>query len=493
MADRSLTGNSNPTGHRTMHDKQQKDLQTLLTTFGAAGLGEGDTSAGANTLAAMLVTLANLARPGSEIMTEEGHLIPVGCDLLATGPLVADMVINGVVAPVSRSQDNLLAQLGRLMEDDRTEAGRNERNLPRRWELSKGPKSSAGEHAMSRLMTGDPDIGPLVGTDEDDWVEAVTRPPSQRPGDLVRRPRSFIAAPTPRLLEGLLADAHLGQALVVIGLDRAADATGFGELCPALMDGLLPAGPSGQTVRGRLLVTDRGGVLPGAAGGDKTGWLARLLPLVGGDAGPDFPPPLAGDSNTVSLPDLDARYRHAVRLLFANRLNSRDPQPVIYGCDLSELQSRWMSFLADMERNLPGITGTARRLPASLLFGIQRLVGAAGTPEGFRYYRGGVEALARHLVCRAANARTATLRAAELAKRQSQIERIFWKLKAAQGRIQTRSIYHNLRRLSAADCREGLKWMEAARLACRVEADTWELVEGARLDFDQCTVPLLGA
>ena len=493
LADSAPAGNSRPTNHGTMTSREQKHLQQLLTTFDAAGLGEGDLDAGANLLAAMAITLANLAGPGSGLRTKEGRLIPVGCNLLASGPLVTSMILDEVVTPVGRCQDNLLAQLSQLVEDDKAEEARGERNLPRRWELSKGAEASSGENAVFRLMINGPDAERLIGSEEDDWVEAVTRAPSQRPGDLIRRPRCYIAAPTPRLLEGQLSDAHLGQALVVIGLDRATDATAFGDLCPALMDGLLPAGPSGQTVRGRLLVTDSSGVLQGAATvtGDKANWLERLLPLVDGGAGPDFPQPPAEGGRIVRLPDLTGRFEHAVRLLFANRLNSHEPQPDEY--DLSKLQPRWMSFLSDMERSLPGITGTARRLLASLLFGLRRLVGAAKAPEGFKYYCDGVEALARHLVCRAANARTATLRAAELAERQSQIERIFWKLKAAQGRIQTRAIYRNVRQLSAADCRESLEWMEAARLACRVEADTWELIEGARLDFDQCTVPLLGA
>ena len=35
--------------------------------------------------------------------------------------------------------------------------------------------------------------------------------------------------------------------------------------------------------------------------------------------------------------------------------------------------------------------------------------------------------------------------------------------------------------------------MEKAGLAYRVDGDTWELVEGAVLDFDRCDVPLLEA
>ena len=136
-----------------MTDHEQDDLRIFLATFGAADLGEGDINAGANTSAAMLVTLADLARPGSGLLTKEGRLVPVGCNLLASGPLVSSILLDEVITPVGRCQDTLLAQLGRLLEDDEAEAERSERNLPRRWELSKRSKASPGENALFGLMT----------------------------------------------------------------------------------------------------------------------------------------------------------------------------------------------------------------------------------------------------------------------------------------------------------------------------------------------------
>jgi hypothetical protein len=101
-----------------MKSESDQHLSDLLTTFDATGLGEGDPVAGLNLLAAMAVSLANLSRPGSGIMTKEGRLVPAGCNLLASGSLVTSLVLDGVVTPVSRCQANLLAQLARLLEDD---------------------------------------------------------------------------------------------------------------------------------------------------------------------------------------------------------------------------------------------------------------------------------------------------------------------------------------------------------------------------------------
>lgn len=53
-------------------------LENLLTRFGVENLGEGDTVAGANLLAAMACSVANIQRPGSGFMTGDGETIAVG-------------------------------------------------------------------------------------------------------------------------------------------------------------------------------------------------------------------------------------------------------------------------------------------------------------------------------------------------------------------------------------------------------------------------------
>ena len=80
-----------------------------------------------------------------------------------------------------------------------------------------------------------------------------------------------------------------------------------------------------------------------------------------------------------------------------------------------------------------------------------------------------------------ANARTMMMHAGELAQRQSQIERVFWKLE--QGPTEARSIYRNLNGINAGECHECLRWMEETGISRRI-GDQWALVEGARLNFN---------
>ena len=466
-----------------MTETESKHLRHLLTAFDARALGEGDETTGTNLLAAMAITLANLAYPGSGIRTTDGRLIPVGCNLLAAGARTTNMVLDDVVGPVGRCQNNLLGQLARLLKADKAEGERTLRNLPRNWILSKGQTGNAGENALFQLMVGGGEQVPLVGTREDQWVNVVGSAPSEHFGDLVGRPRAFIAAPTLVLLDRQLAGVHRGQALVTIGLSRAADAAKFGKVCPALMDGLMPAGPFGDTVTGRLLVTVPASELSNSAtaGGDETAWLARLLWLVDGSHGPELMPQQGGDGKIVRLANLTARFEYAVRRIFAKRLNSQKPEPMIDESDFAPHQARWMKFLADMEKNVPDISGMARSLFASLLFGLSRLVHAAETPEGFKYYMAGIEGLARHLIHRMANARSAILFSSENATKLRYKHKIYSKL--AAGPQDTRAIYRRAR-LPASDCEDLLAELEADKCVKRCGRQ-WERVEDATLPGDQ--------
>ena len=450
-------------------------LRQLLTAFDARALGEGDEVAGLNVLAAMAIILANIARPGSGICTPDGQLIRVGCNLLASGPLVTNMILDEVVTPVACCQNNLLAQLTRLLKAEKQQS---RKPSPDRT-MSEGDPSNPGENCLFQLMTAEGRVNPQIDSRRDQWLQVVSCAPSEHLGDLVQRPRSFIAAATPSLLEKQLSGIHSGQALVTIGLNCAADAGRFGDLCPALMDGMIPAGPSTETVKGKLLVIDRCDALSEAAKAtdDKTAWLARLLWLVEGSAGPDLPRQQTGDGSIVRLPQLTARFEHAAGLILADRLDSHRPEPVIDKYDFAQIQTRWMTFLSGMEKSLPGISGTARHLLASLLFGLNRLVQAARTPKDFKYYIEGIEAFARFLIRRMANARAAILISDQQAWRLRYKRKILAKL--PEGGLDDRSIYRLLH-MAADNCRELLAELEADNFVKR-RGNKWERIEGMTL------------
>jgi hypothetical protein len=359
-----------------------------------------------------------------------------------------------VVTPVGRCQDNLLGQLTRLLKNDAAEGNK---PTPRQWFLSKG-QPNQGEKALLQIMTRDQDFPPLFGSVQDEWKQVLSEPPSPRVEDLVRRPRVFVTAHTRSHLEKLLPDAHQGEALVAIGLSRAADATRLDDLCPPLMDGMFPGGPAGELVRGRLLVTDQGGILREVAASTdaKHSWLGRLVWLVEGDAGPEAPP--AGKTDgLIRLSGVTHRFEEAVRSTLARRLNADEPQPIIYNQNLSPYQARWMEFLRDKESSLPGIRGIARSLFPSLVFGLARLT-ATGVPKGFQYHLEGIEAFARFLIERMEAARNEMLWSPEQARRLRLKESMLEKL--ADGPQDTRALTRRFHSIPFSLCKELLSELE---------------------------------
>jgi hypothetical protein len=136
-----------------MSPKEAKSLCHVLTMFNAIDLGEGDSVVGINQLTAMAITLANLAQPGSGIMTQAGRLIPVGSSLLVSGASSSGLILSETVPPIRRSQDNLLAHLERLLKDD---AAEEQKGGPRKWSLSENTRENTAEMLLFQLLSPDP-------------------------------------------------------------------------------------------------------------------------------------------------------------------------------------------------------------------------------------------------------------------------------------------------------------------------------------------------
>ena len=445
-------------------------LNHFLSSFGATSLGEGDPVAGANLLATMACTLANIARPGSGVVTEEGRRMRVGTSLLVSGPLSSSLVADDLITELRIRQNNLTDHLRRLFADKLEDAGK--KGMKTR-EFPAGPRTNESENALLDLQQVEP---LLWSTIEEAWAEVVIDPPNPRIEDLAAQPKIIVTASGPAELERQLVGLHLGHPLVLLGL-RHAKGGRLGELCTALMDGHLPSGLSGGTTKGNLLITDPARVLHEVAktNDNRTAWLGRLVWLPDGTAGPE-PPESSGSKPPVHLDEIAPRFGTALSRAFAKRLNNHSPQPVVHESNLTKAQVRWVTFLKGMEDRLPGISGTARRLLATLAFGLSEIVNAIKAPAGFDYYIAGTEAFARFLVHRMANARAAILWSAEDAQKQQLKTKILYKINGDP--LLPRDIYHNIRGLPANQCRELLLELEAEELATRI-GDRWQHLNAA--------------
>ena len=441
-----------------MSSNEAKALKNLLTSFNATWLGEGDINAGTNLLVAKAATLANLSRVGSGIQVPGLSRMRGGCSLLVSGSLSASLVMDDVVTEVAIRQNVLTAQLRRLIGDKMAEADKKGQTAA---EFPGGPEANFSENALLRLEQRDSLI-PLEP--EEQWTEVLGFPPNPRIDDLAARPKMLVTSKGPRDLEKQLSALHGGRPLVAIGLNEPADASAYADICAALLNGLLPVGEGGETAMGHLLVNDPGCVLERIAptAGRKAAWLGRMPWLVDGDAGPDAVEKVP-DEGRLREGNMGGRFGEALTNVLVKRLNNHNPGTEVREFDLTDAQIRWVTFLKKMQGRLPGITGTARGLLATLAFGLIELANAPKckrlpvTPEG-------VEALGRWVIERMANARAAMVATAEREWRLHLAQRILFML--SEGSRQKRDIYRSLG-IRAGICDELLFELESAGLVRR--------------------------
>ncbi|QTN34171.1 hypothetical protein HZ994_18210 [Akkermansiaceae bacterium] len=454
-----------------MHQESHSHLKQLLTTFNATSLGEGNINAGANVLATMAVTLANVARTGSGIGSPQTGRMRVGASLLVSGGLTTSLVRDDVITETAVRQNNLLAQLRRLIGDKIADAKRDGLGTV---EFPSGPKANYSGNALYRLEHSDP----LVPEDVvESWKDVIGLPPNPRIEDLAAHPKILVTAKTPRHLDKQLVGLHHNRPLVVLGLNSAADASSMSETCNALLNGTFPCGEWGETAAGNFLITDPGTVLCEIAqnSSGKATWHNRMVWLVDGNLGPDAVEDGAGEG-MVRADNMTGRFGEALSSAFAKRLNNHDASPTIHAFDLTRSQLRWVKFLEGMESRLPGITGTARSLLATLSFGLIELANASPR-QRLPLAPSEVEALARWVILRMANARAAMLGSAERESLQELARRVHIRL--SEGRLPKRDIYRSLR-ISASQCDELLLRLQSARWVQRI-GNEWESTKAGML------------
>lgn len=425
-------------------------LQNLLTRFGVEHLGEGDTVAGANLLAAMACSLANIQRPGSGFVTEAGETIAVGTSLMVSGARSVSLISEKVLDGLATRQNNLASHLSKKIQ-----------SIEERPTKTMGITASFPDFFMRMQNEPIPDIlfSPEAWLNNKGaaqaWSHAVQTPVGNTLQDLIAEPMVFVTGITPQTLGPQLERSHLGRPIMHVGVGNAKDFSRFDQICPTIMDGRITHGETMKTVRGTVMVTDPSGVLGEAIKADlpDTRWVSRLLWLVDGDAGPETGKP-AEDETLIPLDRLAARYETVMATAWGERLNCLTTAPRMLGIEFSESQAGWMSFLKKLEPQFAGISGTARNLLATLRFGLYHLIRAMDTADGAKWSTDEVEALARFLVQRMVNARAAMLHSAE-EERMRNIEASFIR-KLGDGPQSDRELQRRFSRLNIDTCRKAL-------------------------------------
>lgn len=461
-----------------MNQNTTDHLAELFTIFDIDELGHGDPVAGANTLAAMCLPLAGVSRAGSCVLSANGRRMPIGVSALVSGSASSASVVDEVTLEIGRCQNLWIKHLARLCETIEEMKSKPASAIPFSEPVENLAESSYRSLLNNEAHSGEPR--------EYDWKTAMSAPPREWLPSFLKRPVFFVTTVRADNLPDKLAAASQ-RPFVHLVVSRPSELAEFGETVGSLLDGCASLRESGEILQGNVLLTDPLNTLAASADtldGD-TAWLSRILWLSDSDAGPVATAGGATPAEAASGDLLTERFRKALEEEIGLRqgvIGQGVPRAI--NMDLREVQRRWTKFLRGMEGRLPGISGAARNLPATLAYGLV-LMGGVGLGLTLAH----VEAFARYLVERMANARASILQAGEITLRRTQIQRVFNKLSSIP--MYERKIYQNLG-LPADDCRGCLRWLEAANLA-RPTDDGWIRVDGACLSFNGHPFPLLEA
>ena len=455
----------------TMTDKDHVNVSRLLHHFNAETLGDGNLAAGANLLAAMALTIANIQRPGSAIVTADGSRIAPGCGFVVSDSLTSSLFAELVISPMQVWQNALcdnVRHFDETVQREREIAARKDRQVEADPEVDREHRPSL-ENLMRPSLTGDRE-------DRANAMRLLDAPPGMGVREIQNQPLVFGTAGGPETIAVLMESAHLGQLLLHVPLHKPGDSDACADACSRLLDGRFLPDPVARTVRGYPIVTDPHRMLGDAARsrGAGAGWLSRLCWLTNHAAGPAFERPL----EVVASEQLDrvtVRFHKALREAFGDRLNAASGRPEMMELDLKEHQAEWIKFLAARETAFPGITGTLRPLPASLVLGLWKIRTALPTATK-AFHVNWVYAFARLLAQRMSNARQVMMRDARFAKIAGRADAIRRKL--ADGPLTVREIARRSNRLTADECEETLEHLAATGLVTRT-GKVWSLTPHA--------------
>ena len=221
---------------------EEEQISEFLTIFDAKGLGEGDLIAGANTLVAMAVSLANIARPGSALKDKQEPDIQSGnqpSDLWIPQPEPGRRPRGDRTGPATTPPEFLHAPgSGR----DRGIC-QNARQLPA---LAAWPTEPTRPRTRRVHAGGVANRGSTLFHDSERHAAlgALSEQPIRpRIEEWLKQSRFFLTGRRPEEIERQLESAHLGNPLIYLGIDEAADFDRFGDLAAAVIDGRATAGP----------------------------------------------------------------------------------------------------------------------------------------------------------------------------------------------------------------------------------------------------------
>lgn len=447
-----------------------REAALLLQQFNALALGEGSLTAGANTLTAMALTIANLAPPGSCITDGQGARVSVGMNLLVHGALSCAIIDDHVLAVLAKLQGNVYGHIRqRLARNKQRQSNVTESSLFHN-KGEKDPTPTVLDRLEKNSFINDASF-------ELEWRSLLKPPLDPEMGEITDAPVFFAGIGSADGLDTAIGFANKGRLLVHTNLTRKADAALLESVIRELVSGCPKRKLLAANIKGEVIATDPLGMLDDLlADGRDRGLLGRMLWLGDHADGPKFEIQDV-ESNEPKLRRIGDLFSLAIEGVAATRLNIHKPSPIELKLVMDGEQSRWCSFLLGLESRFPGIAGTLRPLWASLVFGLEKIAAAATADQRIRFSPKAVEALARVLALRMVHHREVVLEVA----RQKLVENLAasFRMKLMDGPHSIRDFQRRSNRIDASTCLEVLdRLADSGTVECR--GSLWQLLDPGR-------------
>jgi len=433
-----------------MTSQESADLTHLLKSFDAAATGSGDIDAGLNTLAAMACTLGNISKPGSFLINEQGQRQQVGVSLMVSGATSGSLITDHVFTELQIRQNNLTAHTRRLLAKKKAEENE---DYPTSRQYTFKPQKNGPEKSLCEI------IQPKdyrMGNNASEWVFILEQPPYPTIEDMASSSKFIINTPRGVDLKHQLSQLHMGYGLLLADLTHATENSKLSESCRDMLNG---------HIQGNLLIIDHDESLQTIAKNPKKcDWAGRIPWLVDGCAGPE-PPQAKLTEPVIPISNICSTFQYALARGIGKRFDLENQTPSFLKCEFMEPQASWVSFLKTMEDSLPGITATARNLFPTLLFGFMELVTGTKRPKGFRFSIAGIEAFAKLIILRMANAHERMVFADQKARNLRLQQTLLQKLDGQS--LTPRELTRKTSKLLIDDCRNALRALEqAGKVTC---------------------------
>ena len=437
--------------------KTPNQIEDLFSTFNVAQLGDGDVAAGANVLAAMCISLANIYHPDSRVVSNNGNTMKVGCSFLVSGHLTEGLIDEKVFSHITEGQNNYSSHIEELHEFTAREMAK----APLVRHLPEHPIRKAGCPLL------------LTVSDESNFATTTMRDlalPSrlQSIQTTFTRPGVFLEGSNPTALEKQLKFANRGRPFVHLKVTSLPHADKLSGVFHGVTGGLTMDSPLAHHIKGELTATVPPAILAESSESKKqVGWFNELLWLVD-DSVAKVEAPKVENSRATATHQL---YVNALGLAWGSRLNFKSPTPAYVLVNFEPIQMGMVSFLKENEAACPGITNFGRPLLGTLMFGLQMLIHEKEQVASDTLPWNAL-AFAKYLVKRMVAARKAPQRIAQLERRNLMAERMVYKLES--GPLDARAITRKFTALRMPECNDLLDFLRVSGVVQQTGKE-WEL------------------